>query len=333
MSIDVIRYSGDLKIAVRNSGTITLDTGVGVGRVVITGNLDVLGTQTNITSTNTNILDNIVVLNSGEKNNYVTLGQSGIAIDRGNNASSTSSATLLYDDTISWRLKTTSTFTRGVWTFKSAGVRSGIEVGAIRFSNSGTSELGLGQTGALSVRSAGSPGTVYAAKVQDDDDIPNKWYVDNTPLRGTATSSLTSLEIREGNTWVEANDDSITGNASNITTYIDGVTTMIVRSNTVIAAGVAIIGNTIRPLTNNTNLTLQTQGTGTVLVNNGISIGVSTTQPFAEQGIVKVYTTSTPGAGSSGILFTGIDNRNSPPSPIKGELISARKALVFSIIF
>jgi len=333
MSIDVIRYSGDLKIAVRNSGTITLDTGVGVGKVVITGNLDVLGTQTNITSTNTNILDNILVLNAGETNNYVTLGQAGIAIDRGNNASSTSSATLLYDDSISWRLKTTSTFTRGVWVFKSAGIRNGIEVGAVRFGSSSTVELGLSAGGAVSVKTFGVAGTAYSARVVDDDDIPNKWYVDNTPLRGTATTALSALEIREGNTWVEANDDSVTGNPSNVTTFIDGVTTMIVRSNSVIAAGVAIIGNTIRPLTNNTNLTLQTQGTGTVVVNNGISIGVSSTAPLAEQGVVKVYTTSTPGAGSSGIMFTGIDNRNVPPTPIRGELISARKALVFSIIF
>jgi hypothetical protein len=333
MSIDVIRYSGDLKIAVRNSGTITLDTGVSVGKVVITGNLDVLGTQTNITSTNTNILDNIVVLNAGETNNYVTLGQAGIAIDRGNNASSTSSATLLYDDSISWRSKTTSTFTRGVWVFKSAGIRNGIEVGAVRFGSSSTVELGLSAGGAVSVKTFGVAGTAYAARIIDDDDIPNKWYVDNTPLRGTATTALSALEIRQGNTWVEANDDSVTGNPSNVTTFIDGVTTMIVRSNSVIAAGVAIIGNTIRPLTNNTNLTLQTQGTGTVVVNNGISIGVSSTAPLAEQGVVKVYTTSTPGAGSSGIMFTGIDNRNIPPTPIRGELISARKALVFSIIF
>ena len=333
MSIDVIRYSGDLKIAVRNSGTITLDTGVGVGTVVVTGNLNVLGTQTNITSTNTNILDNILVLNAGESNNYVTLGQAGIAIDRGNNASSTSSATLLYDDTISWRLKTTSTFTRGVWTFKSAGVRSGIEVGAVRFGSSSTVELGLSAGGAVSVKTFGVAGTAYAARVVDDDDIPNKYYVDNTPLRGTATNALSALELREGNTWVEVNDDSITGLPSNVTTFIDGVSTMIVRSNSIVAAGVAIIGNTIRPLTANTNLTLQTQGTGTVVVNNGLSIGVSNSAPFAEQGIVKVYTTSTPGAGSSGIMFTGIDNRNNPPTPIRGELISARKALVFSIIF
>jgi hypothetical protein len=333
MSIDVIRYSGDLKIAVQNSGTITLDTGASVGTVVITGNLDVRGTQTNITSTNTNILDNIIVLNAGETNNYVTLGQAGIAIDRGNNASSTASATLLYDDTISWRLKTTSTFTRGVWTFKSAGVRSGIEVGAVRFGNSSTVELGISAGGAVSVKSFGVAGTAYAAKVVDDDDIPNKYYVDNTPLRGTATTALSALALIEGNSSVTVSDDSISGVPSNVTTVIDGVTTMIVRSNSVIAAGVIIIGNTIRPLVANTNLTLQTQGTGTVLVNNGISIGVSTTVPFAEQGIVKVYTTSTPGAGSSGILFTGIDNRNVPATPIRGELISARKALVFSIIF
>ena len=99
-------------------------------------------------------------------------------------------------------------------------------------------------------------------------------------------------------------------------------------------SGIAIVGQTIRPTTNNTNLTLQTQGTGTVVVNNGISIGVSAAAPQAAQGVVKIYSTTTIGAGSTGLLFKTLDI-NATPSPVtvQGELISARKALVFSIIF
>jgi hypothetical protein len=62
-TLDVLRYSGDLKIATVAGGTMTLDTGVSSGTVVITGNLNVLGTQTNVSTTNTNIKDNIIILN------------------------------------------------------------------------------------------------------------------------------------------------------------------------------------------------------------------------------------------------------------------------------
>jgi hypothetical protein len=63
MATDVIRYSGDLKIATAVGGTMTFDTGVNTGSVIITGNLTVRGTQTYISSTNTNVTDNILVLN------------------------------------------------------------------------------------------------------------------------------------------------------------------------------------------------------------------------------------------------------------------------------
>jgi hypothetical protein len=108
---------------------------------------------------------------------------------------------------------------------------------------------------------------------------------------------------------------------------------MVVQGNSIVMSGIAIIGQTIRPTTNNTNLTLQTQGTGTVVVNNGISVGVSSSAPQASQGLVKIYTTSTLGAGSTGILFKTIDTTAVPHATVQGELISARKALVFSIIF
>lgn len=339
MALDVIRYSGDLKIATAVGGTMTFDTGVNTGTVVITGNLDVRGVQTSITSTNTNVKDNILILNSGETNSYVTLGQAGIAIDRGNNASSTSSASLLFDDTRTWSAtrstSTTSTSYRGVWSLKVANKLSALEVNAIRFDGVGAENdgrlnlLGRGVTGMLSVAGQSN----YASRVLHDDDIPNKAYVDNSPLRGTATTALSSLELRQGDTYIIASDDSVSGQPSKITTYVDGVSTMIVQGSGITLGRLAVVGNTLRTTVPNANLTLQTSGTGTTVVNNGISIGMSPTAPLAEQGVVKVYTTATPGAGSTGILFKTIDAGANPDVEVQGELISARKALVFSIIF
>ena len=141
MATDVIRYSGDLKIATAVGGTMTFDTGVNTGSVIITGNLTVRGTQTYISSTNTNVTDNLLILNSGETSGYVTLGQAGIIIDRGNNASSTSSAQLIYDDTQPWSAyrytATTGTSYSGQWVVKADNKLSAIQVGASRFDGLG----------------------------------------------------------------------------------------------------------------------------------------------------------------------------------------------------
>lgn len=51
--------------------------------VVVAGNLTVQGTTTSIETTNTEIKDNTIVLNSGEPGSGVTAGESGIQIDRG----------------------------------------------------------------------------------------------------------------------------------------------------------------------------------------------------------------------------------------------------------
>jgi len=338
-TLDVLRYSGDLKIATVAGGTMTLDTGVSSGTVVITGNLNVIGTQTNISTTNTNIKDNIIILNSGESNGYVTLGTAGIIIDRGNNASTTASANLYYIDTSYWSTTATSTSTyRGVWSVQSGGRGGSVEMAQLRLSALAPNDS-LGRR-ALSLLGQGTPAvlsvagqTDYKSRVTDKDDIPNKDYLDYRLSTATITTATTALSLRQGNTYITINDDSVTGQPSKVTTYIDDVATFLVQGGSIVMSGLAVVGQTIRPTTNNTNLTLQTQGTGTVVVNNGISIGVSASAPQAAQGVVKVYSTTTIGAGSTGLLFKTLDVNASPVVTVQGELISARKALVFSIIF
>ena len=338
-TLDVLRYSGDLKIATVAGGTMTLDTGVSSGTVVITGNLNVIGTQTNISTTNTNIKDNIIILNSGESNGYVTLGTAGIIIDRGNNASTTASANLYYIDTSYWSTTATSTSTyRGVWSVQSGGRGGSVEMAQLRLSALAPNDS-LGRR-ALSLLGQGTPAvlsvagqTDYKSRVTDKDDIPNKDYLDYRLSTATITTATTALSLRQGNTYITINDDSVTGQPSKVTTYIDDVATFLVQGGSIVMSGLAVVGQTIRPTTNNTNLTLQTQGTGTVVVNNGISIGVSASAPQAAQGVVKIYSTTTIGAGSTGLLFKTLDVNASPVVTVQVELISARKALVFSIIF
>jgi hypothetical protein len=69
--------------------------------VVINADLDVIGTITKITSTDTEIADNTILLNSGESGAGVTLTTSGVIIDRG----SSTDVSLRWDDSIDdWQL-------------------------------------------------------------------------------------------------------------------------------------------------------------------------------------------------------------------------------------
>jgi hypothetical protein len=344
MTVDVIRYSGDLKIATAPGGIITLDTGASSGTVVITGNLNILGTATNIASTNTVIKDNIITLNAGESGTGVSLGeantpfygQAGFVIDRGTNASTATRASVLFEERAWSSTSTTATQYTGIWALKTANRSAAIEVGAIRLGGAGPNNdnrlnlLGAGITGMLSV--AGQQN--YHLRVLDDNDIPNKYYVDNTPLRGTATNALSALELRLNDTRITITDNNI--QPGFITTVIDGVSTMIVQRlagvPTITLGTLVVAGNTLRSASANKDLVLETSGTGTVVVNNGIGIGVSSVAPQPAQGVVKIYTTSTVGAGSTGIKFSGYENLTTLV-PTSGELISARKALVLSIIF
>lgn len=344
MTVDVIRYSGDLKLATAAGGTITLDTGVSSGTVVVTGNLNVLGTATNIATTNTIVKDNIITLNAGESGSSVSLGeantpfygQSGFVIDRGSNASTATRASILFEERTWSSTTTTATQYQGMWSIKTANRGAAIEVGSVRLVGAGPNNdnrlnlLGAGINGMLSV--AGQVN--YHTRVLDDNDIPNKYYVDNTPLRGTATSAITALELAQNDTKITVTDNNI--QPGYITTYIDGVSTMLVQRlagvPTITLGTLVVAGNSIRAASANRDLVLETSGTGTTVVNNGITVGVSSSAPQPSQGAVKIYTTSTVGAGSTGIRYAGYENL-STLVPTSGELISARKALVLSIIF
>ena len=60
MSRFVTVPSGDYKVKVQSGGEIKLDTGVGVGNTRVTGNLIVEGTQTQVTSNELTVKDNII---------------------------------------------------------------------------------------------------------------------------------------------------------------------------------------------------------------------------------------------------------------------------------
>lgn len=96
-------YTSDYKIATKEAGTITLDTGDSVGTVFVTGNLEIKGDSTTIDTQELKIEDNIIILSNGTPGAGLSSSvdfQSGIEIDRG----SLPSARWIFDENISWTL-------------------------------------------------------------------------------------------------------------------------------------------------------------------------------------------------------------------------------------
>jgi len=78
------RIQGDYNITtVNGSGTTAGNVVVTTTNLNVIGNLVVIGSTTSVESTNSLISDNTIVLNSGEAGAGVTLGYSGIEIERG----------------------------------------------------------------------------------------------------------------------------------------------------------------------------------------------------------------------------------------------------------
>ena len=103
MSRVVKIYDSNYKVAVQSGGVITLDTGALTGTTVITGNLEVKGATTNVSSTNVNIDDNILVLSDGTVGNGLPASvqyKSGIEVERGEYEN----AQWVYDEQVTWTL-------------------------------------------------------------------------------------------------------------------------------------------------------------------------------------------------------------------------------------
>jgi hypothetical protein len=87
-----LRTSGDYNIvAGAGASSIVLDS----SELRVTGNLIVTGTQTTISSTNSVVTDNTIILNNNEAGAGISLGSAGIELDRG----SLDNATLLFNET------------------------------------------------------------------------------------------------------------------------------------------------------------------------------------------------------------------------------------------
>lgn len=341
MTTNVLRVPGDYRIETNDEGRITLDTGVNTGTVVITGSLDVRGTTTVVQATNASIKDNTLVINAGETNSYVTLGTSGLIVDRGNGASLSNAATFLYNDAsgvdgFTWH--TTDISQRGIFEFKVAGNVSAIKVNAIRIDENSAPRVGgyprlnfFGSDNPSSVLSVA--GTLnYEDRIIDDDDIPNKAYVDVAVRTAQTTANVQKIVQQE--TSIGAYDSSQGGyqgsNVSEVVIEFNNAVPMYRFTQNSANFGDSIIfteGTITRanPGQVDSDLYFEPKGNGTVHVRKALRLTDQATPPLAGTNTTALYTTGVIGPGGTGVYYVNKDT--------SGEFISKKRAIIYGLIF
>jgi hypothetical protein len=341
MTTNVVRVPGDYRIQTKTNGQITLDTGLNTGTVVITGSLDVRGTTTVVQATNASIKDNTLVLNAGETNSYVTLGTSGIIVDRGNAASLSNAATILYNDEagvdgFTWH--TTDISQRGIFEFKVAGNVSAIKVNAVRVDEGSAPRVGGYPR--LNFFGSDNPGTVisvagtlnYEDRVIDDDDIPNKAYVDIAVQSAQTTANV--QKIVQQQTSIGAYDVSQGGyQGSNVSEVVVEFTTgapavRFTQNNVNFNNSILFTEGTITradPGNTDADLYLEPKGNGSIIVRKGLRLTNNPIPPLAGTNTTALYTTGVIGPGGTGIYYVNKDT--------SGEFISRKRAIIYGLIF
>ena len=329
-----IQTNGDYNIKTAEGANIKLDTGPGVGNVRVTGNLIVEGDTLTVSAENLNVTDNVIVLNFGETGSGVTLRYSGIEIDRG----SQPPATIVYDENDDvWNF---AKGTLGTYNF----VDSAIRVKSI-LTNADTDsgDLTLIGTGTGVVKVSGT--TAYELQVTDDDDIPNKKYVDDAiqlsptyQIKSPGTAPTGDSRVIVADKDVSPNIASEPGSLaaytdqtgystfgeSAVSILVDGALTAQFLVNRATIQNLEFLDNEITNNSTNGNISLRTQGTGKIQLNYALQLENLAVTPAYVAGNNLIFA-AVPAVGDSGIFFANSQKND--------ELISRNKALIFSMLF
>lgn len=321
-----LQVNGDYNIKTAEGGRITLDTGAGVGDVRITGNLLVEGETLTVSAENLQVNDNIITLNYGEPGAGVTLIYSGIEVDRG----SLTRAAVIYNETDdSWGFAYGSAISG--YSFGDSKIKTrtivtdpGVDDGDLTLIGSGTGVLKV--YGTLN----------YENQISDDDDIPNKKYVDdaiqNQPARqiisdANTPANPTGTPTRVIASDVQSGDTDFLGipvTESEVAIIVDDIPNSVFYTNRAKIQDLAFFNNNIVNEDTNSNIILTTNGTGKVETTYGIQINHIASTPASAVNNTIVYAAS-PSSGSTGLFFVNTSKN--------GEFISKNKALVFSMLF
>jgi hypothetical protein len=346
-----LRVNGDYNIRAGDGAKITLDTGpvASGGLVRITGNLIVEGETLNVSAINLTIDDNIISLNVGEVGPGVTLGYSGIEIERGSTASITpqNNASFLYDEsTDAWIIAHGTA--PGPFNFDSSSLRLKQILTNATTDSGDLTLIGTG-TGVLKVIGTDN----YEVQVTHDDDIPNKKFVDdaiqNNPTFQIVAPQSQDTKVVIADKEIDAIDPGGPGSLAYFTsstthsTYGESAVSIVVDGALVgqfytnrFETGDLEIGGgpdrneiTSRASITNENIYVRTQGTGKLQTNYAMQFEKIGTVPSYVSNNTLLYAAES-GTGTTGIYFV---NDNAEVAKQNGELISKNKALVFSMLF
>ena len=337
MAKTVYLESGSYKIKVADaSNEITLESAL----TRVTGDLRVEGETTTVNTTNLAIEDNIIELNKNEAGAGVGEGTAGVRVDRG----SLTGVQMIYDESIAWNNPSTQTVSQGPnlqgpgygsYKISSADGNDILALRVANINNNNAIYFEPGGTGTLRLGSSIAPAN-YISRMNDDNDIPNKKYVDdeiNAVVIGAAFP-----RIVDGDTEVKITDDSSSGNTSKIEIKIDNTlvglwepTRFELYQQTTDIGSIRIEGDKISSLNSNEDLELVAPGTGSVRANDSFVIGNrpsvqdAAIDPLYDANGVKLYA-KTPSGGDTGLYFVNTNDT-------RGEVISKNRALLFGLIF
>ena len=352
---------GDYKIKTRNYGSITLDTGIEVGEVIVTGSLTVRGNTTTVNSETLTIVDQRIELNVGESGPGVTSKptdpslESGLLINRGESLAPATDANrnvLIVFKEVEPGFPPTAITGRGTIQFKySNGAPVAISTNSISVPNNGNLGLINAGNGYVTVAgttlyernafsytawiTAGSPRPAYAAGAAlitaiDGDIIPN-----STALKDYVDASLyyyRSPLILEGDTSVRTYDEDAPSlnSPSRIEFTVNGSLRGKFIATGLDIDNVNIFTNTINNATNNLILTATT--TNTVEVNALLQLDNQASDiTVAVATATQIYTKAAEGPGRSGIYFTN-DTAYGANAYNNDELVSKNRAVLLSIL-
>jgi hypothetical protein len=311
--------TGNYSVIVQDNGTITLDTGTQVGSVIVTGNLTVQGTTTTVSSQNLDIKDNILTLNKGEAGAGITLDDSGLEMDRG----SFVNAFMTFNENITWSDPVTDTTKTGGFVFKDANnALIGIRTNNI---NTGGGDLYLINNGTGTVSVTGTNN--YENQVTDDDDLPNKKYVDDSITNAFNTVNIST--IGQGNvgtqTAIVIADTDVSGNPSVIDFNIDGQPNAKLFQDRFELPEIRLVGSILETTVSNQDLVISSPGTGIVQVDDTLHIRQAIHVPTQPADGNKLYM-QTESYGQTGMFFINAQGT-------RDELISKNRSILYSMLF
>ena len=343
--------NGNYIVKVESGKNIILDTSRGevdsngnlIGEVVINGSLLVQGQTTTVNSQNTDILDNIIVLNKYEDGSGIAgiianNGKAGIEIDRGENANR---VRIAFNESINWIAGGETGF--GAFTFEEdngflsitrpiqiAGIKSPgtlwIDVGneIISVTNSVAYEEKIFNYVNGNILDNGNDG------ILDGDGIPNTQAVVDYVKYSFNTIGVQS-GIENFDTDLRVYDFDLDGSESRAEAKIDGNVRFTVYDDRTIFNSLKFTAATITTNTIDVDLELSAPGVASVKIDDVLELTETPhaddvrIDPFAPAAGIKLYS-KTKGTGNTGLYFINKSNVND-------EIISKNRSILYSMLF